>query len=129
MNVQRQDNILRYLVDSRSRVGVQHCVELDLYAGNGGCTCEHFTFTLEPMLKAGATFNDESPDPDALRCDHIKASRRKLIDDIIRQVVHKPELATPKNAEDDRQRVERKPPPRYTAPARKPKPRPGRAQR
>jgi hypothetical protein len=122
MKVERQDNILRYLVESRSRVGVQHVVELDLYGGNGGCTCEDFTFRLEPMLKKGM---DDS-DGDLLRCDHITAARRKLLDDIIETVAHKPELATPQDA---RQRAERKPPGRYSPKPRKRAPRPASAQR
>jgi hypothetical protein len=127
MNVQRQDNILRYLVDSRTRVGVQHVVELDHYDGNGGCTCEDFSFRLEPMLKKGAVVPPDAKDPDALRCEHIKAARRKLVDDIIAQVAHKPELAT--NAQEARQRVERKPPPRYKGKARKTRPRPASERR
>lgn len=122
MRVERQENILRYLVDSRSRVGIQHVVELDLYGGNGGCTCENFGFNLAPNLKAGAT----DFEGDSLRCEHIKAARRKLLDDIIEQVARKPELATPQDA---RQPVERKPPPRYSAPEKKRKPRPVAARR
>lgn len=125
MNVERQDNILRYLADSRSRTGVQHCVELDLYGGNGGCTCEDFTFRLEPILRAGAVPKDF--EGDALRCAHIVAARRKLADDIIAAVVHKPELGpTPQDA---RSSVERVPPPRYTGKARKTKQRPATARR
>ena len=125
MNVYRQENILRYLVDSRKRVGVQHCVELDLYDGNGGCTCEDFTFRLEPILRAGAVPNDF--EGDALRCDHIKAARTKLVDDIIANVAHKPALATAAPA--PRQPPARVPPGRYSAKPRKAKPRPAQARR
>lgn len=122
MRVERQENILRYLVESRSRVGVSHVVELDLYDGNGGCSCEAFGFNLGPMLKAGAT----DFEGDSLRCEHIKAARRKLLDDIIAQVARKPELATPQDA---RQPPGREPPPRYSAGKKKTKPRPVAARR
>jgi len=77
MSAHRQDDILRYTVDSRSRAGVTHVVELDLYDGNGGCTCEHFSFKLEEHLKKGAKPQDR------LRCKHIHESRAALVDDII----------------------------------------------
>jgi hypothetical protein len=126
MNIERQENILRYVVDSRSRTGVQHVVELDLYQGNGGCSCEDFTFRLAPMLRDGM----DDKDGDLLRCDHIVACRKKLVDDIIEQIAHKPELATArKTREDARQRVERKPPPRYRGKGRKAKQRSATARR
>jgi len=95
MSAHRQDDILRYVVDSRSRDGVQHAVELDLYDGNGGCTCEHFTFKLEDYLKKGARPHRAAEKvklrrseslrskTDALRCEHIKEARDQLVDDII----------------------------------------------
>jgi hypothetical protein len=132
MNIERQDNILRYVVDSRTRTGVTHVVELDLYDGNGGCTCENFAFEKAPMLKRGvvAKNSDDDSEADSLRCAHIKAARRKLVDDIIEQIAHKPELATArKTREDARQRVGRVPPPRYSGKRRKRKPRPATAQR
>jgi hypothetical protein len=119
MNVQRQENILRYLVQSRSKVGVTHVVELDLYDGNGGCSCQHFTFRLEPLLKAG----NRPEESDALRCDHIRAARRKLVDDIIRQATINAAIATA--PPEPRQRVERVPPPRYKSRPGKPRPRGG----
>ena len=117
MKVQRQENILRYLVESRTKVGVTHVVELDLYDGNGGCTCEHFTYRLEPLLKTGTSVEET----DALRCDHIRAARRKLVDDIIRQATVNAAIATA--SPEPRQRPERVPPPRYRPRPGKPKPR------
>src|SRR2546429_7605392 len=56
-----------YDVDSHSRIGIQHRVELDAYDGNGHCMCEHFQIRLNPMLKAGAKRNGDN-----YRCHHIK---------------------------------------------------------
>jgi hypothetical protein len=112
MNITRQDDLLRYLVESRSRAGVTYVVELDLYELNGGCTCEHFNFRLEPMLKKGVT---DAKNTDALRCAHIVAARRKLVDDIIAQVARNRDAPAP------RQRAERAHPARYSGKARKTK--------
>jgi hypothetical protein len=79
MSVCKFDNVLRYYVGSRSRPGLEHLVELDMYGGNGACSCEHFHFNLEPFLKKGATACD------ALRCHHIKEARQAFTDDVIRQ--------------------------------------------
>jgi hypothetical protein len=73
----RQDHLLRYEVPSHTRREVTHVVELDMYRGNGACTCEHFHYKLEPKLKAGA------PRQDSLRCHHINEARARLLDDVI----------------------------------------------
>jgi hypothetical protein len=73
------DNVLRYHVTSRSRTGVEHVVDLELYDGNGACSCENFTYRLEPALKAGAKPGD------SWRCRHIREARARLTDDIVRQ--------------------------------------------
>lgn len=73
------DNVLRYHVKSRSRREVEHVVDLELYGGNGACSCEHFSYRLEPFLKKGAKPADN------LRCRHIREARAKLTDDVVRQ--------------------------------------------
>lgn len=73
------DNVLRYHVKSRSRREVEHVVDLELYGGNGACSCENFTYRCEPHLKKGAQPGDN------LRCRHILQARAKLVDDVIRQ--------------------------------------------
>lgn len=72
---------MRYVVDSHSRTGVQHAVELEHYNGNGSCTCENFSFALERHLRGGAKPCDK------LRCRHIKEARAQLVDDIIAATV------------------------------------------
>lgn len=76
------DGTLRYIVTSRTRPGVKHVCELEHYAFNGICSCEHFTMNLEKYLKRGMTAEDvaekklvklknkERPQ-DALRCSHL----------------------------------------------------------
>jgi hypothetical protein len=74
------DNVLRYHVGSRTRPQVKHLVDLELYGGNGACSCEHFTFKLEPYLKKGAR-----SETGGLRCWHINRARERLADDVVRQ--------------------------------------------
>jgi hypothetical protein len=81
MPAHRQDDLLRYMVDSTSKKDVQYAVELELYDGNGGCTCPHFSFRLEPYLRKGVRVSD-----DRLRCLHILEARRRLVDDVIEKV-------------------------------------------
>jgi hypothetical protein len=82
MSAKRQDHVLRYEVDSHSRPGVTHIVELDMYEGNGGCACEHFTWALEKHLKAGVV-----PVGDELRCRHIKEAREQFADDMLKTLL------------------------------------------
>jgi hypothetical protein len=77
MSARRFDSPLRYLVDSSSRRGVEHLVELDAYNGNGKCACENFQYRLEPLLKAGAKPSN------ATRCHHCLEARDQFIDDVM----------------------------------------------
>jgi len=81
MAAKRQDHLLRYEVTSHTRREVTHIVELDKFDGNGACTCEHFTYRLEPLLKAGA-----KPQGESLRCHHITEARERLLNDLINRV-------------------------------------------
>jgi hypothetical protein len=72
------DNVLRYHVQSRTRPQVKHLVDLELYGGNGACSCEHFTFKMEPHLKRGAR-----SETGGLRCWHIQQARDRLADDVV----------------------------------------------
>lgn len=76
-----REGALRYLVDSHSRQGVQHVVELDAWPGdgdcNGACTCEAFGFRCEPHLR-----NGHEPD-ERLRCRHIKEARAAFTGDML----------------------------------------------
>lgn len=72
------DTPLRWLIPSGSRP-VPQLVELDAYQNFGRCSCEHFTYRLQPVF-------DEHPD--ALvdvkeRCKHIVAAREALLNQVI----------------------------------------------
>jgi hypothetical protein len=69
---------LRFHVASRSRKTV-HLVDLEEYDMNGACSCEHFAFTLQPLLESGAKNRNT-------RCYHIQRARDYLCDKILRQV-------------------------------------------
>jgi len=82
MSAHRDGNLLHYKVDSRSRPGVQHVVELEHYDGHGACTCEHFCFGLERHLKNGVR-PDNFRARDKLRCEHIREALEQLAVDVI----------------------------------------------
>lgn len=99
------DHPLRYHVESAQRPHVTHLCELDLYRGNGKCSCEYFDFTLSGILAQGISPEDavarglidlvkqnerrlkkgrQTKDVrDALRCDHLIEARRQHADDMI----------------------------------------------
>lgn len=77
MNATRFDSVFRYHVDSDSRHETKHLVELDAYQCNSACTCEYFTYRLEPMLKAGAQPSNDT------RCKHIIAARDTFLKEMI----------------------------------------------
>lgn len=64
------DHVLRWRVKSLSRPEIEHVVDLDAWAGNGACSCEHFEFRLAPLLRDGATRGGA-----ATRCGHIMVAR------------------------------------------------------
>lgn len=86
------DHPLRYHVPSRRKGVAPYLIELDAYAWNGTCQCEHFTCRLEPLLAQGLTpeiaFESglaEIPEggavEDSLRCFHVMIARLKFADD------------------------------------------------
>jgi hypothetical protein len=80
MSAPRQfDTPLRWFVASRSRGknGVEHLVDLAGYDGNGVCSCEHFTFSLDRKLQQSKKPSDET------RCFHIIEARKALADLVI----------------------------------------------
>ena len=66
----------RFLVQSETRAGINHLVDVLAYRSdcdyNGSCTCESFQCNMEPKLKKG------QPPSDALRCKHIRFVREGL---------------------------------------------------
>ncbi len=80
--IRQFDNVLRWFVPSHSR-NIDHLVDLENYGGNGSCTCEHFTFTLERILQKGAKPGDE------WRCKHIIQARAALADLLIAEKLKK----------------------------------------
>jgi hypothetical protein len=42
------DNLMRFLVPSQTRVGIDHVVDLAAFGGAGGCSCEHFSYRCAP---------------------------------------------------------------------------------
>lgn len=64
------DHVLRWRVQSLTRPEMEHVVDLDAWAGNGACSCEHFEFRLAPLIRDGATRGGA-----ATRCGHILVAR------------------------------------------------------
>jgi hypothetical protein len=85
------DGPLRLTVASESRAHETYLVELDSFAGNGECVCEHFTCRLRPLLElrftaaqaieaAQVRLRPGQHPEDALRCKHIINARRVFCD-------------------------------------------------
>jgi hypothetical protein len=60
---------LRFYVQSRGRSEVEHLVDLEEYGFNGKCSCEYYTFKIEPKLRQVRL--DERTTM-RLRCWHIR---------------------------------------------------------
>lgn len=58
-----------YLVESRSRPGIQHRVDVLFYNGNGACGCEHFEIKIKGKLERGANPSFR------LKCRHLAVAR------------------------------------------------------
>jgi predicted nucleic acid-binding Zn finger protein len=71
------DHPLRFLVTSEKRADVKHLVDLGENYPFGKCSCEQFTFRVQPEIDKGHTVNV------AFRCKHILAAREKLTDDVV----------------------------------------------
>ena len=57
----------RFYVASDSNPEVSYLVDLEEYAGNGSCTCQHFMMKMAHRLE-----NSEHPaKPEELKCKHI----------------------------------------------------------
>ena len=76
MSARRYDSPLRFMVDSHTTEDVEYLVEINCYDWNGACACPHFTFRLEPLMKAGAKPSN------ATRCHHILEARDQFIEDV-----------------------------------------------
>lgn len=66
-----------YRVSSNSRPGQKHRVELEDYRWNGSCACEAFGFRYRKELENG------SKPSNSLRCEHIKAARAHVLDNVL----------------------------------------------
>lgn len=71
------DGPLRWRIQSTTRHDVEHLVELHRNGGIGKCTCEHFTYRLQPKIDQGCRVET------ATRCHHILVARRSFTDLII----------------------------------------------
>lgn len=58
-----------YLVESRSRPGIKHRVDVLAYGGNGACGCEHFEIKFRGTLERGAK------PAYRLKCRHLAVAR------------------------------------------------------
>lgn len=77
------DNPFRFRAVSRTRPDIEHVVDVSAYNGIGKCSCEHFTFNLEPALREGILTGD------AARCAHIKAARETCLDGLLARITQK----------------------------------------
>ena len=67
---------LRFMVDSRSRPGMAHMVDLEEYQCNGSCTCEWFLTGLGVSAKAEQhRFASDT----VSQCPHIRAAIRYFL--------------------------------------------------
>lgn len=80
LGIHRHDHMMRLWVPSQTRHGLEHLVDVTAYRCNGRCTCEHFTFRCEPMLRKG-----HLPSP-LLRCNHIEQARDFLMEEMLRKI-------------------------------------------
>lgn len=71
------DHVLRWRVRSHTRPEIEHVVDLDAFAGNGACSCEHFEFRLAPLIRDGITGGK------ATRCGHIMVAREAFANHMI----------------------------------------------
>lgn len=55
---------------------VRYTVDIAAWAGNGGCSCEAFQYTMQPDVERGWN-------PEPRRCKHIRAARETALDIII----------------------------------------------
>jgi len=83
---------LWYEVESHSQKE-NHEVHLDANGGNGECSCEDFTFTCSENLKKNPLEWVEygepgNANPKRTMCKHIKAARRYLVDNTLRQAAY-----------------------------------------
>lgn len=84
-----------YWVQSLSRAGVRHRVELQAYNGNGACGCESFEFKCRGHLERGAARGSR------FRCSHIRAAREFAMDDLMDRIA-----AEEKRAREERAKVQ-----------------------
>lgn len=83
------DDVLRWIIPSDSDPHVSYVVELDSYAKNGECQCEHFEMRLRPLLARMVTpeqavacglvkIKKGTRVEDALRCKHILDAQKRF---------------------------------------------------
>jgi hypothetical protein len=72
--------IFRMRVESRSRPGQTHFVDLEEYGWNGQCDCERFRYSFEASLCAG------QPACEAFRCAHIRRARSWFLDEVLPKI-------------------------------------------
>lgn len=76
-------------VESHSRYG-KHKVNLADYVvdkiPNGSCTCEHFTMSCLPRLRARREVVDSDDSKETTRCKHIRQHREWLTNQIIKKI-------------------------------------------
>lgn len=77
-----QQEPLRFLIKSRSRLSVVHVVDLEEYWHSGWCTCEEFAFRIEPLLRRRII----EPCTDRAWCSHIREAREVVAEAAINAV-------------------------------------------
>lgn len=84
----------RYLVEP-SKPGDAYLVDICAHAGNGECSCPHFSFRLLPQLLADLANRRTSTPP--ARCIHILRARDEFTDEVISKLNAQAEPPTPTN--------------------------------
>jgi hypothetical protein len=72
---------LVYRVKSKSRVGMEHRVDLSAFGGGGECGCEAWDFRCRKPLRNGEAPSEE------LECPHVKLARRYYSFEMIQKVL------------------------------------------
>lgn len=72
---------LCYWVQSETRPGIRHRVDLTAYDGNGACGCERFEFACRGHLERGAKKAAR------FRCSHIRSAREFAFDELVEAIL------------------------------------------
>ncbi len=83
MKVTPFDGLTRFMVQSDVNPDNEYLVELEHHAGCGKCSCDHFTYRLEPLLCTPEGLKESKTNPSKFQCKHIRCCRRILGQELV----------------------------------------------